>query len=137
MKLTKKQTKEIKKLIPYFETLEDGNIDQSIGGTFSWRDEEELNKYIKECGVCFGVHLANFYKIVDTHKEEGMWNHRFIYEDGRAEFLKRLKIWTSDQADELYSFMKDCGVSSIYPFGVSKWELHPAQVLKNMLEKGA
>lgn len=149
MKLTKKQIKEIKKLIPYFEKIKDEEINQEIGDTDYYKTPEDLRagfeKEAKECGHCFGVHLARFY----GHDTEKIVNYKttpvpfyfFCYTSGREEFLKRMGFdfksrLFHDKAKKFYELMWDCG-SHAWPFSEYKWHLHPAEVLKNMLKKGA
>lgn len=131
MKLNKKQRKEIKRLIPYFEKLELRKIDQKRYGSHPYKTKKELKERFKnECGVCFGVHLASIYKIAQHDKEAGFW---YCFTNGQFEFLKRLGIKTEKQRERLYSFMQDCGVHQHYPFGNKEWTCQPKDVLKNML----
>ena len=142
MKLTEHQKKEIKSLIGYFEGLPKSSIYQGAGGTYDYHTEEELKKSFKkdtkECGVCFGVHLSYIYGIVNKDRAAyKKYNYHFM--DGRDEFLIRMGIDTLKKQEELYAFMEKCGAKhfKMFPFGEEEWDFHPAQVLKNMLEKGA
>lgn len=131
MKLSKKQIKAIKELIPYFEKLELEKLDQERFGSYTYKTKKELKEgFKKECGVCFGVHLARFYEIVKHDKKDGFW---YCFTDGQIEFLKRMGIKTKEQRDTLFYFMQDCGVHHFFPFGLNIWYCHPKDVLKNML----
>ena len=138
MRLTEKQKTEIKKLIPYFETLEDEHIDQGGEHSHNYTSEAHLKKWfkndIKECGACFGVHLAHIYGIV-TKENLAYVKYLYRFLDGRDEFFKRMGIKNKNQEKELYSFMHHCGAYS-EPFSGTEWSLHPVMVLQNMLDWG-
>lgn len=141
MNLTKQQIKTIKELIPYFEKVEPQEVSQFRGSSEFYYSESDIkNKFRidtkKECGVCFGVHLASFYNIISKDYDDGnKYSYTFIR--GQGEFLKRMGVEKcTDDLYDLYDFMDECGAFDS-PFGPDKWRLQPIEVLRNMLKKGA
>lgn len=146
MKLNDQQITEIKKLIPYFEKLKAEDIDQENGETNEYKTVQELRRATtegratkEECGLCFGVHLAHFYGVtrVGTN-DNGHTCHVYYYADGREWFYKKMGLLGHTiKKEEFLMFMSRCGAGSANVFSSYEWDLHPKDVLKNMLEKGA
>lgn len=137
MRLTKKQREHIKELLPYFEKLPKGAVNQKFGEACVKRFAERVT----ECGFCFGVHLAKFYGIeseAPIARESNCKGFVYDYMDGKNEFLKRMDIeswkWGSDS--DLFRFMKKCGTGLYEPFGELDWDEPVVNVLRNMLKKG-
>lgn len=138
MQLDKWQRQHIKDvLLPYFKDLPEKRIEQARGH-FAESTKELFFKEIKECGVCFGVHLAVIYgEDYGATNASGYYIHKANFFHGEKAFLKALGIEEdSKEKRELFNFMHECGASED-PFSPDDWHEHPKVVLENMLKRGS